>query len=255
MKKTTMLIIVLIIVVSFACNSTKAEDSMNATALVQYQTIGSIVSFGTYPQEIGGTDKTPIEWIVLDYNEDENKALLISKYAIDMVPYHEEWANVTWETCTLRAWLNSDFIHTAFSPEEQSAILITEVDNSSSQNYKHIKTDGGNNTQDQLFLLSYAEAHHYFGVEDVSETGSSNNLVSRVSPTAYVFSRLQFSENTKFTQTADGEKALCWWLRSPGSDQSLAGYVDCFGSFMYGAVSEEYILDRPAFWLDLRALP
>ena len=74
--------------------------------------IGETMTFGSYPQDADGTVK-PIEWDVLDIQD--GKALLISSKCLDARPYNEEYAPVTWEKCTLRAWLNDDFLNTAFS--------------------------------------------------------------------------------------------------------------------------------------------
>ncbi len=68
--------------------------------------------------------------------------------------YGEE---VTWEKGSLRNWLNSTFIDRAFTMAEQRKIVLSDVDNSHSSGYEEWKTDGGNDTQDQIFLLSYAE--------------------------------------------------------------------------------------------------
>lgn len=42
--------------------------------------------------------------------------LLLSEKSLDEKPYNMKAANVTWETCTLRDWLNNTFIHEAFRP-------------------------------------------------------------------------------------------------------------------------------------------
>ena len=72
-----------------------------------------------------------------------------------------KYVDTDWEKCTLRSWLNGEFLQSAFSAKEQAAILMTAVDNSASQGYGKWNTDGGNNTRDQIFLLSYAEANWY----------------------------------------------------------------------------------------------
>ncbi len=96
-----------------------------------------------------------------DYDRKENKALLLSKYGLDAKPYNAEEGDATWEKCSLRSWLNGEFLQSAFSADEQTAILTTAVDNSNSQGLHNSRwdEDGGNNTQDQIFLLSYAEAN------------------------------------------------------------------------------------------------
>lgn len=158
------------------------DDNMIAAARDAKFAVGNYVSFGTYPQTKAGNDATPIEWLVLA--RDGNKALLISRYGLDAQPYNKDNTSVTWETCTLRTWLNGMFYNKAFSSAEQAAILTTNVDNSKSQCYSGWNTSGGNNTQDKVFLLSYAEASKYFGV-----TYNSSNTKSRVAPTAYAIAQ------------------------------------------------------------------
>ena len=63
--------------------------------------------------------------------------MLISRYALDVKPYNTQRVDITWEQCTLRAWLNNDFINTAFTTDEQAAILLTNVDNSVAQLYDY----------------------------------------------------------------------------------------------------------------------
>lgn len=42
--------------------------------------------------------------------------------------YVEDGAEViTWEQCTLRAWLNGDFCNEAFTEEEKAAILVSDL--------------------------------------------------------------------------------------------------------------------------------
>lgn len=95
--------------------------------------VGNYVTFGEYPQTTAGEDMTPIEWLVLARNG--NKALLISRYGLDAQKYNTINTGVTWEKCTLRTWLNNAFYNKAFNSAEQTAILITNVDNSKNQCY------------------------------------------------------------------------------------------------------------------------
>ena len=205
--------------------------------------VGDCVSFGTYPQTAEGTDKTPIEWLVLAM--EENRALLLSRYGLDVKPYNIAWTDVTWETCSLRNWLNNEFLNKAFSAEEQSSILTTDVDNSSDQGYSGWNTPGGNNTQDKVFLLSYEEANKYLSVT----YDYRYNTIPRMVPTAYAIQAGAYTSN--FYKTAEGNTAGWWWLRSPGSSQSNASYVNVFGSLKLYNVSIGIGCVRPAFWLNL----
>ena len=212
-----------------------------------FMAVENIVTFGTYPQTKEGTDQTPIEWIVLDYDAADNKALLLSKKGLDVKKYNTSAVDITWEKCTLRAWLNDVFLKKAFSAEEQSAILTTAVDNSKSQGYSGWNTDGGNNTQDRVFLLSYTEANSYLNVT----YGDSENINSRVAPTAYAIAKGAYASAAD--KTEDSKAAGGWWLRSPGSHQGSAAIVFTFGSLNYKLVSHRSNVVRPAFWLDLES--
>ena len=210
-------------------------DDKNLSAAVRepkikpYKTIGNIVTFGKY--EARGTWKTkPIEWLVLDYDAKKNRALLLSRYGLEDKLYHQIYRDVTWEECDLRAWLNGLFLKLAFSAEEEKAILTTTVDNSSSQGYRGWNTIGGNDTQDKVFLLSYAEVQKYL------------SPVQRNAKTA--------------TDYPCG-----WWLRSPGDKQSSAAYMD-FGELKSASVNgpgyNYSIMNknggvRPALWLNLES--
>lgn len=161
---------------------------------------------------------------------DGQKVLLVSRNALDCKPYNTSYTSVTWETCSLRTWLNGTFINAAFTADEQQAVLTTNVDNSNSQGC--YSTNGGNNTQDKVFLLSYAEAWKYFKSDDAR----------KCQPTKYVEAQ----------NASKGSNGNCkWWLRSPGASSSFAGSVDNNGARDYNSVNLTSIAVRPAFWLDL----
>ena len=229
------------------------DDNMIAAAAAAARdakfAVGNYVSFGTYMQTKAGKDATPIEWLVLA--RDGNKALLISRYALDAQPYNKDNTSVTWETCTLRTWLNGTFYNKAFSSAEQAAILTTNVDNSKNQCYSGWSTSSGNNTQDKVLLLSYAEANKYFDVENWQNNGATDNVKSRVAPTAYAIAQGTV-ENSSY-KTADGIDAGWWWLRSPGSGQDCAARVYADGSLGNRSVNSDFGSVRPALWVNLEA--
>ena len=221
------------------------DDNMIAVARDAKFAVGNYVSFGTYPQTKAGNDATPIEWLVLA--RDGDKALLISRYGLDAQPYNKDYTSVTWETCTLRTWLNGTFYNKAFSSAEQAAILTTRVDNGENQGYNEWNTNGGNNTQDKVFLLSYAEANKYFGVT----YDNSSNAKSRVAPTAYAIEQKAYTDYG--CKTDDGIDSGMWWLRSPGYNQQVAAEVNNSGSFLQSQVDITDICVRPALWVNLES--
>ncbi len=219
------------------------EDLIDAK-LVPILQVGDIVTFGTYPQTETGKGSTPIEWLVLA--REGEKALLISRYGLDTIPYNDQFVDVTWETCTLRKWLNSTFISQAFTKKEQVAIAETDVDNSRNQGYSELKTNGGNNTQDKVFLLSYAEANRYLGV-----SWNKWSSKAQVSPTAYA-KKAGVYTNTYY-KTEEGKEAGWWWLRSPGSLLNHAALVFRDGSLRNYSVDAGSGCVRPALWVNLES--
>ena len=189
---------------------------------------GKIVQFGRYPQTTEGNDDTVVEWQVLD--RDGRNALLISRYGLDVQPYTRPSAQITWEQCTLRIWLNDTFANRAFSQEEQQAILMTTVANGSDEGYW--KTDGGNDTQDKIFLLSYRQAEQYFDVT----IDNDENMKSRMQPTDYAL--------------AHGAGKLGWWLRSQGPERDTAARVYSVGALDYDFTGVEECV-RPALWVNI----
>ena len=52
--------------------------------------------------------------------KEEKRVLVITLSDIESLPYNDTWEYVTWETCSLRKWLNSTFLTKAFTKDEQS---------------------------------------------------------------------------------------------------------------------------------------
>ena len=194
-----------------------------------FKTVGSTVTFGSYEQDNDTSNgKEPIEWIVLDVQE--GKSLLISKYELDCQPYNTKDGDVTWETCSLRTWLNDTFLKEAFSADEQEKIPEVKVTADENPRYK---TDPGKDTQDRVFLLNIPEAQKYFGSKDARQC----------KPTAYAIKQGSY---------VDSKGNCWWWLRSPGLYTYYAAYVDYDGYALElgGYVCDDYAV-RPALWVNL----
>ena len=180
---------------------------------------GTYLVFGSYPQTNTGKDDTPIEWLILE--SDGETALLISRYALDCKPYNEKYEDATWETCTLRGWLNNEFYNRAFSTEEKQYILRSDV--SADKNPKY-STNPGNATKDNVFLLSIVEANKYFKSDDARMCAPTDYAIQQGAYTSDDFKR-------------EGRKACWWWLRSPGYSSGNAANTSTDGSITgYGLV-------------------
>lgn len=89
---------------------------------------GDVIQLGHYEQDNDTSNgREPIDWIVLE--NDEKSAVLITKYCIDVKEYHSGGNAVNWSESSLREWLNSTFLNTAFDEEEKKALIRTSVEN------------------------------------------------------------------------------------------------------------------------------
>ena len=184
--------------------------------------VGSYIKFGMYDLDYDDLNgKEYIDWLVLEVKN--GQALLISKYSIGTDPYNKYnkgYTEVTWETCTLRKWLNNDFINTAFTMEEKKMIPVMTI----SADKGSEDTNPGNPTKDQIFLLSTTEVFKYFSS----------------------------GRERQCTPYWDHDFSEWWWLRSPGKDRT---YVDCVtyeGSVSgYTHNTWDNLAVRPAMWIDL----
>lgn len=198
--------------------------------------VGDTVFFGSYEQDNSTYNgKEDIEWLVLA--KEDNRLLVISQYGLDCKPYNRERADVTWESCTLRQWLNGVFLRTAFSKEERA--LIPTVTVSAAKN-PYYSTNPGNATEDKVFLLGFEEANDYFKSEEAR----------MCVPTAYAKSNGVY---TSKSYTKEYAATCSWWLRSPCSKQSIAAEVYVSGDVLIGGdyVDNDGYCVRPAMWISL----
>ena len=211
--------------------SDDSTESVKSLSELENLSVGDHFVFGKYKQGAKGDVKL-IEWRVLEVQE--NKALVISEKLLDYLDYNKEITKVTWETCTLRKWLNNDFLNKAFDLDEQAKIATIINDNPDNEIYG---VDGGNNTQDKIFALSIEEVGKYFA--------SDTDRIAYTTDYAHTYGY------------DDGKHSDDWWLRSPGGyrDNKHVAFVDNKGVIdEYGVYpnSKDHVAIRPAFWLNLK---
>lgn len=200
-------------------------------AIVRNAEINETVTLGTYEQD-NNTDngKEDIEWIVL--NKSEDSVLLISKYGLDCMPYNTQKTSVTWETCSLREWLNNSFLNEAFGKAGQNICKTISVTADSNPSYS---TDPGNDTDDKIFLLSVSEVEQYF----------SSDEERLLQATAYAKSQ---------GANVDNKGRSWWWLRSPGGTSANAATVSTSGSASERGINvlSNISVVRPALWVKIQ---
>lgn len=100
-----------------------------------------------------------------------SNVMLVSEQLLDVQAFYPEtYSNpqdinksITYEYSYIREWLNNDFYNCAFTIDEKKTIEITNVDNSISTMKQFSSTyKTWNNTNDNVFLLSFKDAKIYF---------------------------------------------------------------------------------------------
>lgn len=198
---------------------------------------GSIVRFGHFEQD-NNLENGPeeIEWMVLDTVD--GQSLLLSLYALDTRPFNETYGDITWEECTLRAWLNGAFYEDAFSETEKQAVVLNHTDNGPDSCCSKYGIPGGNDTDDHVFLLSYTQAATYFS-DDVSR---------QCTPTPYALAR--GAHNVRHA----GRLCSLWWFRSPGNERYRVSCSYSGGALNYTYASKKIATVRPVILVDTARL-
>ena len=198
--------------------------------------IGSIISFGGY------------KWRILDTQG--NTALIITENIIEQRIYYDAYKDITWAECALRKYLNGEF-YDKFSATDKSRIIPVINKNSDNQWYG---TKGGEDTQDNIFLLSIEEAAcKYFG-------DSSSKLENPKGNRRYWFERKDENNSKRIARLECKDRIWWWWLRSPGRVNVKAVYIHGDGNIgiqgnnvLKGNISDGKCTGgvRPALWLKL----
>jgi hypothetical protein len=206
----------------------------------KYVSHGDIITLGKYEQDNNTKNgKETIEWIVIA--TEGNKALVISRYALEYMVLEENWAEACtndswWGTSSMREFVDGDF-YASFTEEEKKMILLSTLGNKPYDDpYTPYKDDTASwptraNTEDHVFLLSVKEFVEY-GV----------NAPLQVSE--YAFKKSKFGS---YSAAADGY----WYLRHQGyyAVPHVSGE-----SWSYGSVASDPWFIRPAMWIDVSQL-
>ena len=189
--------------------------------------VGDIIELGSYPATYTNSSGTsvsagtyanqPVTWKVLEVDETNNKALVISEKLLTFMKHQTDTSDYTWSGSLIRTWLNNTGSDGFISQYGLSSVSIAEVTHDTDLNRST------ESTTDKVFLLSVSEVNTYFADD-----------------TARVAKNLS-------------DSATYWWLRSRGSvDSFSAACVDGGGDV---CASGDYAGDvcgvRPAFWINL----
>jgi len=197
--------------------------------------VGDDYSFGKY------------EWVVLEVRD--GKALLITKDIVALHEYNESLKNVTWENCSLRIWLNDEFVHNNFAKDEKKQIckVSPPIQKEALSNYtlsggggEFALTDGRspyfrNEPSDYIFLLSLDDVKKYYGGYK-----NANWIID--------------DENNIARQAKLYNEYHTWVLRTPGESLDRIVYITADGSIICNGtyVDDRLLGIRPALWIKLK---
>jgi len=216
-------------------------EPQDLTNRIRNAQVGDTIHFGTvsFTDYWGGSFSDDIGWRVLAV--EDGRVLIVSEDVVDMRPYNDADEATTWEQCSLRQWLNSNFYDSL--PQEMKDLdsIAPQV-----ENYMNPGSgvDGGSFTNDFVFILSWDEVNQYFS------SGKDRQAGLDVTPEVVNGIMGKYGADLQGIAQSSGGGAF-WWMRTPGNAANCAGYVAASGAICgYGTdVDADSVGVRPAIWL------
>lgn len=147
--------------------------------------------------------------------------LLYSDYVLDCMPYNKINRECTWQSCSLRKWLNTEFLNEAFTEAERDSLLLTDC-------------FGKGPEKDYAFLLSQNEIVRYF----------PNETERITTPTAYAVQHGVWT---------NGHGNCYYWIAGNSmGDAHKVRYVTTAGDFADYVSNSRTRGVRPAVWMKFR---
>lgn len=116
--------------------------------------VGDTFKLGKWSME---GDPKSIKWTVIHVTENGKLMLAMANEPVAFYPYHSEEGIMSWENSSLRQWLNSDFLKTAFTSKQRKQLQMQLIKNTPFTE----DPDAGRDTMDYIYVLSSAEAGLY----------------------------------------------------------------------------------------------
>lgn len=147
--------------------------------------VGNIVSFGNY------------KWKIIEINK--NGTLMICQDFKENHPFNREWKSITWNQCSLRKWLNDEYLRSNFSLEEIKYIMnsknFTKVDD-------ELFPGVSEETLDKVFIFDLNQYDNYKHLIDENE---SQWMLRTTSPI--------YGNEYKFVITCEKNELFNWGVR------------------------------------------
>ena len=198
---------------------TNASDYSNAKLLAAkykaaYAGVGSTITLGKYDQDGDASDGPEgIEWYII--SKSDTQAILLSKYALILMPYNENGEAVPYADSTIRTYVNETFYNTAFTAEEKSYIVPTKIN------------ENGKESENNVFILT-------------------NDMFNKYVSTSSIMRVAKASEAAKPNSTYSGRTTF-WWTSSTTNNRVVC--IGTSGSVYDAGATLSYGV-RPAIVID-----
>ena len=151
--------------------------------------VGTTITLGQYDQDGDASDGNEgIEWYVIA--KSDTQAILLSKYALALMPYNETGEAVPYADSSIRTFVNETFYNTAFTAEEKAYIVPTKI------------SEGGKETENNVFILTSEMFTNYVST-------SSTMRVAKASEAAKPNATYSTRSTYWWTSTTTGERVVC----------------------------------------------
>ena len=229
MKKIVQKLILIFVMAIFACsNQGSVSISLDNEAFL----IGlkgkylAEINFGTYPQakQVGKAAgfNAPIRWKVINVDEKNNTALVVSMYSLDHMKFYGDEKESSWKDSSIRKWLNNDFYNIAFNDEEKKQIKSTALNN---KNVEGIRVRQGDDTTDKIFLLS-ADEFIKLALGDTYSFINTNYAEAKYKKDNSNKNLDETKNNYHFGRNKNKRSERSFWLRNNGIEDKYVMFVD-----------------------------
>lgn len=165
----------------------------------------------------------PIKWRILKENSSE--ALLVSNSILQGYKFDQR-TTCTYYKSVIRAHVTLDYYEELFTANEQEIILTTTVDNSVISTGYLENSNVCDNTEDKVFLLSYAEATS----SNLGFSAESEHVLRKKIATDYAR-----ASGVCINTSSDYYGYGNWWLRSMSNATTFGvRIVNYYGGFSFG---------------------
>lgn len=186
-----------------------ASDYSDASVLaakykIASSNIGTLVKVGKIEQD-GKTDNgaDDISWYIIA--KSDTQAILLSQYALALMPFDESGKAVSYEQSTIRKYLNDTFYNSVFTDEEKARIVSTKI------------TQENSESDNNVFLLTSEMYTQYI----------TTSTMKTVKATVAVMPNSTYSARSTYwwTSSVSGDKALS--VSTSGAVYASSANMNC----------------------------